>query len=224
MKKSEFELIANSLVEELRSCHNPYYLLRGYYPVLLSKYKNLLSLAIKELPEHEVFFKSEWAREDSTKINEALSTCGYILLLLALKMSIEKGVDEGKIFLGAEGKLKEAGTSFSNDDWPAVINNLNTCIELALKDKLDIPTTITKINTNKIIEICIADGVGPVQYLKEIKKHVLEIDNRVKHIAYSPSKKDCIDAIKATEDFLQKAKEHPFNVTAETRDKIYSGL
>lgn len=223
MNKSELEYFTNSLKEEVKSHCKRYFNLSSY-PILFSKFKNLLYLAVKELPEHVVFFESEGKRIDSTTTDDAVEICDYILELLELKTSSEEKIDERKIFHGAEDKLKEAGVSFSKDDKSSVINNLNTCIELALKDKLDIPTTITKINTNKIIEICIADGVGPVEYLKQIKKHVLEIDNRVKHIAYSPSKKDCIDAIKATEDFLQKAKEHPFNITAETRDKIYSGL
>lgn len=157
-------------------------------------------------------------------MSEAIKACDYILELLELKTSTEEKIEEKKIFQEAEDKLKEAGVSFSKDDLTSVINNLNTCIELALKDKLDIPITITKINTNKIIEICIAHKVGPVEYLKEIKKHVLEIANRVKHQGYSPPKKDCIDAIKAAEDFLKKAKEYSFKVTEEIKEKIYSGV
>jgi hypothetical protein len=222
MKKSKLEHITNSFKKMIAHVKREIKLEDA--PVMLSRFKDLIPLASKELPEHKVFFDSVKKRIKSITFGGANAVCDYILELLVLKKDIEDNVIERKIFQGAEDKLKEAGFSFGNDDKTSVISNLDTCIELTLKDKLNIPTTITKINTNKIIEICIADEVGPVEYLKEIKKHVLEINNKVKHIGYSPSKKDCIDAIKATEDFLQKAKEHPFNVTAETRNKIYSGL
>jgi len=223
MKKSELEYLAKSLINELGLIKSAHSSLKDAV-VTRSKLENLLSIAIKELPEHIVFFESVRSNSSSLTPTGAQIACDYILELLKLETSSKEKIEGGKIFQGAEDKLKEAGVSFDNNDRPSVINNLNTCIELALKDKLNIPTTITKINTNKIIEICVSEGVGPVEYLKEIKKHVLDIDNRVKHQGYTPSKKDCIDAIKATEDFINKAKIYSFEVTEEIKEKIYSGV
>jgi hypothetical protein len=222
MKKSELEYLVNSVKKDLYEMHGLNYL--GREPTKLSKFQNLLFIAAKELPENKIFFESAMKTSFNMDRNNAIEACDYILELSKLETMGKEKIEEGKIFQGAEDKLKGAGVSFGKDDWPSVINNLNTCIELALKDKLNIPTTITGIHTNKIIEICVSCGVGPVEYLKEIKKHVLDIDNKVKHEGYTPSKKDCIDAIKATEDFLQKAKEHPFEVTEDIKEKIYSGL
>lgn len=192
------------------------------HSTLFSKFINLISIATKELPEHKVFFNSEWAERYSINVSDAVEFCDYILELLELKMHSEKRIGKRNIFQEAGDKLKEAGISFSKNDSTSVINNLNTCIELVLKDKLDLPTTITKINTDKIIDICIDHKVGPVEYLKEIKEHVLEIGNTVKHQGHSPSRKDCINAIKSTEDFLKKAKRSSFRVKGEIKEKIYS--
>jgi len=223
MKKSELGYITKSLRKELRS-HLKYVELKSH-STLFSKFLNLNSIAAKELPEHNVFFNSVWAERYSLHVSDAVEFCDYILELLELKTSSEKRIDQRKIYHEAGDKLKEAGVSFSKGDSTSVINNLNTCIELVLKDKLDIPITITKINTNKIIEICIAHKVGPVEFLKEIKKNVLEIDNKIKDKGYSPSKKECIDAIKATENFLKKAKKYSFKkVTGEIKEKIYSEI
>ncbi|MFQ6130208.1 MAG: hypothetical protein ACE5OT_05335 [Candidatus Hadarchaeaceae archaeon] len=222
MKKSELEHITKSLRKELKS-HLSYVQLKSH-STLFSKFINLISIATKELPEHKVFFNSEWAERYSINVSDAVEFCDYILELLELKTRSEKRIGKRNIFQEAEDKLKEAGVSFSKSDPTSVINNLNTCIELVLKDKLDIPMTITKINTDKIIDICIAHKVGPVEYLKEIQKHVIEIDNGGKHQGYSPSRKDCINAIKATEDFLKKAKKSSFKVKEEIKEEIYSGL
>jgi len=220
MNKSELGYITESLRKELKS-HLSYVQLKSH-STLFSKFIDLISIATKELPEHKVFFNSEWAERYSINVSDAAEFCDYILELLELKTRSEKEIGKGNIFQEAEGKLREASVSFSKDDSTSVINNLSTCIELVLKDKLDLPTTITKINTDKIIDICIAHKVGPVEYLEEIKKHVLEIGNTVKHQGHSPSRKDCIEAIKSTEDFLKKAKRSSFKVKGEIKEKIYS--
>ena len=69
----------------------------------------------------------------------------------------------------------------SKDDYPSRMNNLNTALELILKDKLAIPPTIPQINTSNVIDVCIKYGVCPGDYLSEAKKHVCMIDNKVKH-------------------------------------------
>lgn len=58
-------------------------------------------------------------------------------------------------------KIRSAGESFLKGDHSSTMNNSNTAAELMLKDKLDIPTTITKINTSNILDLLISEKIGP---------------------------------------------------------------
>lgn len=150
-----------------------------------------------------------------------IGVLNYILKLLSINFP---DLIEKKILEDAQDKLKEAGISFENDDFSSVISKLNTGIELALKEELDIPMTISKINTRKILDICIAHNIGPKVYLPELIKHVIDVDNKIKHQGYNATKKDAINAISAFEGFIKKIKKYPFNVNSEIRDNIFSGL
>ncbi len=105
-----------------------------------------------------------------------------------------------------------------------MINNLNTAIELMLKDKLGIPTTLSKINTSTIIDVLVSNKIGPYPYFSEAKRHVSTIDNKIKHQGYKPSKVDCINALKATEDLESKLKNVEIKLPIEVRNKIYEGI
>jgi len=84
--------------------------------------------------------------------------------------------------------------------------------------KVGIPTTITKINTPKIIDVLVKHKVEPYLYLAEAKKRIVMIDNKIKHQGYLPSKIDCIHGIKAMEEVISKFR------TKEIKNKIYEGL
>jgi len=113
---------------------------------------------------------------------------------------------------------------FGKEDYSSVVHNLNTVLELVLKDKVGIPTTITKINTSTIIDILVKEKVEPHLYLVEAKKHVLRIDNKIKHQSYSPSKIDCINAIKVMEELISRLRGKELKLSEETRNKIYQAL
>lgn len=180
-----------------------------YIDSLISNYKKIVSIMLKQHKNLEV---------PSSYLENCLAD---ILKLLSLNYP---EIVETKILENAEDKLKEAGISFENEDFSSVISKLNTGVELALKDELDIPMTIRKINTRKILDICIARNIGPKEYLQELIKHVVEVDNKIKHQGFKPQKTDAINAISAFEGFIKRAKKYPFKVTTEIRDKIFSGI
>lgn len=178
------------------------------------------------LKDHETYLSNtltKYRYNPQQPRSETLGRISYLLELLRMQEG-SSNIGQRMILQGAKDKLKEAGTSFKNEDYTSVINSLNTAIELALKDELDIPTTISKINTRKVVEICLSENIGPVDYMKELIKHVLEIDNKIKHRGYNPSRVDCINAIAAVENFLVKIDKFPFKVTDAIKTKIFSGL
>ena len=203
----------------------------GLYPVkrygdLEAKAKNLLILASKALPEHAKLFTVAYRRIDENvlTVEELRSLIFHILDILEIEKTSRENIREMKIFESAEDKLKQAVLSFRKDDYPSTFHNLNTALELVLKDRLGIPTTITKINTSKIIDILVKHKVGPYPYLIEAKKHVVMIDNKIKHQGYVPSKIECINGIKAMEELISKLRSKEIKVTEEIRNKIYEGL
>jgi hypothetical protein len=187
---------------------------------------DLLFNARDILPDHEVYLSNLYRNYEGAVVlryGDAITAMEYIERLFAIGDELDE-VKERKFLQDAKDKLKEAGLSFEHEDYSSVINNLNTATELALKDELDIPNTISKINTRKILDICISEKIGPIDYLKELIKHVLEIDNKVKHQGYSPDKIDCINAITAVEEFLKKANKYPLKMNDVVKKKIFSGL
>ncbi|ODS39294.1 MAG: hypothetical protein A7316_11150 [Candidatus Altiarchaeales archaeon WOR_SM1_86-2] len=164
--------------------------------------------------------KCGWCEEKS----EIISMVDHVLELIELEKSAESKISEMKIFESATEKMKEAGLSFNKEDYSSVIHNLNTALELLLKDKLDIPTTITKINTVGIIEILVKNKTGPNAYFSEAKKHVCLIDNKIKHQGYSPSKIDCINAMKVMEELMSRLKDKEIKLSDDIRNKIYRGI
>lgn len=191
---------------------------------------NVFNIASLVLKEHKTFFNS-MSTAISNRINfgypfsvsEAISALNHIKQIIKLERDSEEKVKEIKIFEGANEKLKQAGLSFSVGDYSSTFNNLNTALELALKDKLCIPITITGINTSNIIEILIKYKVEPHLYLAEAKKHIVLIDNKIKHQGYSPTKVDCINAIGAMEGLMARLKGEIVLID-EVKQKIYEGL
>jgi hypothetical protein len=130
--------------------------------------------------------------------------------------------DEKKRFKGAEEKLAEAGSSFDKEDYTSTMNNLNTALELRSKELLEIPLTMTKITTANIIEIWVARKYLHFLYMSEARKHALDIDNKIKHEGYTPTRRDCIDGMRSIHDLFEKLKG--FELTDEMRTKLYEGL
>jgi len=195
-----------------------------YYDERKAEVANLMSIATKALPEHETFFSSIKLQIIGIKIHEVFEAIDHIKAILRIEKESEKKIKEMKIFEGANEKLKKANLSFRKGDYVSTFHNLNSTLELVLKDKLGIPTTITKVNTSNIIDILVKHKVEPYLYLIEARKHILFIDNKIKHQGYSPSKIDCINGIKAMEELISKLRGKEIKLTEEIRKKIYQGL
>lgn len=195
--------------------------LNSFYAPEYSMYYSLIShtrYIIEDLEEYLNF-----VNHYQLTVDGSIGVLDYILDNIEFEENSEKKIAEGKIFQSAKEKVKEASFCFERGDYPSTINNLNTGLELLLKEKFDIPTTITKINTAKIIEIAVKHKLGPVDYLKQAKKHI-SIDNEIKHRGYVPTKSDCVKALKAMEELSNKLKGMKIDITEEIRDKIYSGI
>jgi hypothetical protein len=219
--------LAHMLYHELQTeANSPTY--QELDKVQAARLKGIINQASRALPEHAAFFNN--IQRDTIwtgttwSVKEAISILEYIMKLGALQSNIDKKNREGKVFATAEEKLKESAASLSRDDFVGVINNLNTALELALKDRLGIPNTISRVRTGRIIDVLVARKLGPYRYLIEAQKHVLQLDNKVKHQGYLPSKADCISALKATEDLLQKLKAWRVKLTKEVQNEVFEAL
>ena len=154
----------------------------------------------------------------------ARSVVRHLIKIIEMEKKTTALVRDKKIFESAEEKMKQAGCSFQNEDYVATFNNLNTAFELIVKDKIGIPTTITGINTANIIEVLVKYEIEPFLYLKEVRKRVIDVDNKVKHQGYCPSKIDAINAIGAMENLVAKLRNTELKITEEVRNKICEGL
>jgi hypothetical protein len=152
------------------------------------------------LVEHQDYFKKMYdSIENVRKSVDTFYPYGYlkskavyglnhIKQIIEIERTSEQKIKEIKIFEGATEKLKQAGLCYNNNDYTSAFHNLNTALELALKDKLEIPVTITGIHTSNVIEILSKHRIESHLYLVEAKKHIVLIDNKIKHQGYSPTK------------------------------------
>jgi hypothetical protein len=186
------------------------------------RFSNLMAISSKTLPEYSELFTS--ATKNVSCIRDAKSVINHLLNVIDLEKESQVLLSNSKIFDSADEKIKQAGLSYQNGDYPSSIHSLNTALELLLKDKIGIPSTITGINTSNIIELFVSYKVEPYMYLIEAKKHVLNIDNKIKHQGYVPSKIDSINGIKAMEELISKFRQINITLSKEMREKIFDKL
>lgn len=197
------------------------------YDDLTVKLKNLMALGIKTLPEHQELFVGTHASikgDRGISIGEACSVIRHLLDIIEIEKMGKRKIEGMKVFESAEEKMKQAGLSFRNEDCSSAFNNLNTALELVLKDKCGIPTTITGINTSNVIDLLVKEKTEPYAHFREARKRVTEIANRVKHQGYVPSKSETILGMKAMEELISKLRDKEIKLTEEVRKKIYDGL
>ena len=188
---------------------------------------NIIEMSFEFLPEEKTFLdriKKDMRPGSLVSSSFAKQIVDSLIEFVEIEKSVQKDVLEAKIFESAEDKLKQAGISFRKEDHPSVINNLNTALELLLKDKLGIPITISKINIVRIIDILVKNKIGPYVYFSEAKKHIVLVDNKVKHQAYIPTKIECINAIKIMEDLISKLRDVDIELDEDVRKKISKEL
>jgi HEPN domain-containing protein len=198
-------------------------------PVLRAKLKNLMVIASPILPEYKAFLDDAVQMIDkvtpsSLTIHGARLLLSHVVDILKIEKATIEKTKSLRIFDSAEEKMKQANLCFERGDYPSTFHSLNTALELVLKDKLGIPGTITTINTSNLIDILAKYKIGPYLHLGEARKHVLIIDNKIKHQGYSPSKLDCINGIKAMEELIGKLRGIQLELSEDVRNTIYEGL
>lgn len=222
MENDKLRILNDKLLLELENIPSSDYLNESY--VLNSRFDHIISLLKIQMPDIVSFSTSMERRTYDFKNGEAIRCCNYINELLDFEDSLKMNIERGDIFQGARDKLDEASVCFRREDYSGTINNLNTCLELILKEKFGIPTTIKKINTAKIINLAIKYDIGPIKFFGETRKYVTEIDNKIKHMGYSPSKTESIHAIKNMEELITNFDKYHIKLTDEIINKIYSGI
>lgn len=207
--------------------HKPTKELR-FIPQMEARVKNLMNLAIKVLPDHQDLFTVTYgkinAKYSQLTTSDAISVLKHLQEIIQIEKTSEAKIEAMKIFESVEEKMKQVNLAFRKEEYNSCFNNLNTALELVLKEKLRIPLTITKVNTAKIVDILVKHRIEPYLYLSEAKKHITDIANKIKHSAYVPSKSDCISAIKAMEELFAQTKTTTMELPEEVRKKIYEGL
>lgn len=226
MNLEKFEKMAELILKDLSNSPSSFTI--NIHPTLHARMRNFINIAQKSLPEHQELFTTINHELDKThtafNVDAARSIVRHVLEIVEIEKASKEKIKQMKIFDSADEKLKQANLSFRKEDYTSAFHNLNTALELVLKDKLGIPTTITKINTSNIIDILVKHNVKPHLYLTEARKRVLMIDNKIKHQGYSPSKIDCINGIKAMEELISKLRNKEIKLTEDIRNKIYKGL
>lgn len=193
---------------------------------LSAEFQNLLYVAQNVLPDHQKLYSvsCEEVEKGNLSVGGAYDIVIHMLQLIKIEKKVRKSIREGKVFDSADEKIKQAGLAFKKGDFSSTFHCLNTAFELVLKDKIGIPTTITGINTSNIVELLVKHKVEPYLYFKEVKKRVTEIDNKIKHQGYTPSKIDAINGIKAMEELISKLRNKEIKLTDEVKNKICEGL
>lgn len=195
---------------------------------LYAKYLDFLNEAKAKLPGHRTFFDTTIFNLEnnisSYSFNDAIQAIDYIIDLLLFEEETNKDQTSTRLFKSSEDKMKEAEIAFEKKDWDGCMNNANTALELMLKEKLGIPTTIKKIKTGRIIDYLLKINKGPTPFLKEAKSKILGEDNPAKHIAYSPDKSACVYALKALEELKRELKSKEINLTEEETKDIFKNL
>lgn len=187
-----------------------------------AEFTNLMVAASISLPDYQSLFQS--SLKNVSYIHEAKSIIEHLLSIVEMEKTTKAKTVNMKIFESAEEKMKQANLSFRKEDYTSCFSNLDTALEMVLKDKIRIPLTITKVNIAKIVDILVSHKVEPYLYLVEARKHITQIDNKIKHQGYSPSKSDCIFGIKAMEELISRLWDMKMELTDEVRNKIHEGL
>lgn len=183
-----------------------------------------MMIASEVLPEYRQLFNSSFQNSPNITGVGARSVIEHLLKIIKLEKDSNSLIKNMKIFESGEEKLKQAGLTFKSEDYVSTFNNLNSAFELIIKDKIGIPTTIPNINTSNIIEVLVKHKIEPYLYLNEVRKRVTDMDNKVKHQGYSPSKIDAINGITAMKNLISHLRKIELNLPDEVRSKICEGL
>jgi hypothetical protein len=219
MDLDKLEKLANLVLNEKPASSSSHF---DYNPLFEASFRNLMVVANNTLPEYNEFFSS--AIDKTHYVSQAKLVIHHLLDILEIEKESKTLIKEMKIFESADEKMKQAGLCFQNEDYSSTFHNLNTALELIIKDKVGIPTTITGIKTANVIELLVKYKTEQYPYFNEVRKRVIDIDNKSKHQSYLPSKLEAINGIRAMEDLISKLRNTNLEISEELRNKIFEGL
>lgn len=224
MNSTTLLTMINDFMKKTNSCREPDF--SRAEPVLQTQFLHILIMTKRTFPDLEPFVTSFSIviHNKITHVKDVRQVCRYIKDTVRKERNAAVQIAKMKIFLGAKEKLEEAANAFRIGDNPGTFNHLNTCLELILKSKFRIPTTIKGINTASIIEVAVSQKIGPIKFLEEAKKRISELDNQVKHKGYNPSKVECINALRCMEELIKELESDRTILTDSFLEKVYAGI
>ena len=184
------------------------------------KIKNFFRLAKDTLPSHSTYITEEQSEVDSYyHVGEALSAINHIVEIIDIEQMTPPDIKQA-LFESSLDKYKKCKLFYEENDFTSLFNNINSSLELLLKESLELPTT-SKIPTSNMIDKLVKHKIEPYLFLDVNRKKIIDIDNKVKHSGYIPSKKDAIDAMKSMEDTLNKLHGNKIVLPQNVRDELY---
>lgn len=183
-----------------------------------AEFRDVFNFAEDLLPEYSNFISSGIGKSEEAYIflNDSLKYMKKLREFIKLKISLEENIEDRKLFLGADEQYRSAIEYFSNDknknNLGPVFSFLGTAIDLVLKDKLDLPSTLPlkENNVKKMLDI-IGKHTSLGIFCNEIYKNVYDLRSKVGHDGFNPTPKQTINALKLTEDFIRKIKPISLN-------------
>ena len=198
---------------------------------VLSQLKIVISLFMTLLPSYQKTIAEEYNSVTNRGYSYPRDFQIYRLLehcidLLDISFVGEEEIEEGHVFLGIKEKLKQAGQSFRNNDYPGLFSSLHTAVELTIKDRLGIPLNIGEIKIGRVIGVCIKKNVFPNTgaLLKDLDEKICQIDNDIKHKGYNPSPDQSSKALLVAEQSLRLLEKASPILDKKTREEISSLL
>ncbi len=161
------------------------------------------------------------ARNHGPYGSDILETCREIASFIEKK----KDIKEGKAFLSSKDLFEKAKVVFRNGDEAYAITLCDSAVEIFLKERFDVPSTIIGAGSVKFLSECMILNIpnGLNLYLNEVKNKVSQMSNQVKHKSYVPNRLDAINALKATEELFVR-KSWFENLTYEEKRKVQVGV
>jgi hypothetical protein len=191
-----------------------------------AEFRDILEFAEKVLPERQYFIDE--ASDNTTSTRFSYSREGTFIEglkdFVSMEESFEEKLEERKLFLGAEEQLKIAADNLQNGleskNFGPVFSPLGTAVDLALKDKLELPVTLTirEASVKKMLQI-IGQHTTLGKFCDEIYKNVYDVRSKIEHEGYNPTQGQAIEALKISEDFIRKLKS--FSIPQDTIKEIH---
>jgi hypothetical protein len=156
-------------------------------------------------------------------MNETINILNHLIDIINIENTITSDNDK-RLFDNSLDRYKKASLYFEENNNTSCFNNLNSALELLLKEKIGIPSTITSLPTSNIIDKLIKHKIEPYIHLQEARKRVLQLDNKVKHQGYKPNKIEMINGMKIMEELLDYFNNNNLIIPENVRNEIYEML